>query len=268
MINAQFHGFLNTSPLWIGEEYDIQQFSLPTFPSHSLNPKPIPLKIRFGHQMEYVFKQLVEHSNAYHLVLHNLQISQGKRTLGEIDFILKDLSTGKLIHVELTYKFYIIDPEVSDPTYRLVGPNRRDLFMAKMKKIKQVQFPLLHSEFGSKALAERHIDHSKVEHQCCFKAQLFYPLDNEMVNIGPLNRECSAGHWLRVEDFNSSEFQKAKFYMPSKSEWVIHPMDQVTWRSHSEIMKDINRSLLNEMSPMIWMRNSNAQIVKLFVVWW
>ena len=124
MITAQFQGFLNTPPLWLGEEYEIQQFSLPTVPPQSLNPKPIPLGIRLGHQMEYVFKQLVEYSNVYQVVLHNLQICQGKRTLGEIDFILKDLATDKLVHRELTYKFYIIDPEISEPLHKLIGPNR------------------------------------------------------------------------------------------------------------------------------------------------
>ena len=186
----------------------------------------------------------------------------------KIDFILKDKIRDKLIHLELTYKFYIIDPEILEPVQSLIGPNRRDTFFAKMEKIKNVQFPLLHSEEGSKSLYDNNIDHLAIEHQCCFKAQLFKHFGSADVNIGTLNKNCLAGYWLRFDDFNKPEFANAQFYMPTKSEWVIQPNDEVAWKSHFEIMKDINLRLLKENAPMVWLKNSNAEFKKLFVVWW
>lgn len=267
MTKELFTGFSNTLPLWEKKQFEIQQFEFPSLVLASFQPKPIPTNLRLGHQMEHVFKQLVEDSEVYRVVLYNLPIKNEERTLGEIDFILKDQTTGKFIHVELTYKFYLIDPDISEPVHSLIGPNRRDTFFAKMEKIKNKQFPLIHSEEGAKALHEHHIDHLTMEHQCCFKAQLFQPYGKE-VPIGTLNKDCLAGHWLRFDDFNTPEFAKAQFYMPTKSEWVIEPQDQVAWKSHVEILIDLDQSLLQERAPMLWIKSPTGEFQKVFVVWW
>ena len=268
MIKAQCVGFLNTPPIWEKQQFDIQQFEFPNMELHPFHPTPIPTNLRLGHQIEYVFKQLVEYSEAYEILLHNLPISQGGRTIGEIDFILKNKISQQLIHVELTYKFYLINPEVANPKHQIIGPNQRDMFFIKMEKIKNKQFPLLHSVAGIQALEDNDINHLEIEHQCCFKAQLFYPFENETVNIGSLNKNCMAGYWMRLDDFKKSEFAKYQFYLPTKSEWIIEPNDQVIWKSHVEIMMDINLKLLQKFAPMIWIKKSNTEFEKLFVVWW
>lgn len=268
MTKELFTGFSNTLPLWEKKQFEIQQFEFSSLVLASFHPKPLPTNLRLGHQMEYVFKQLLEHSETYDVVLYNLPIQNDERTLGEIDFILKDRTTEKLIHVELTYKFYLIDTGISEPVHSLIGPNRRDTFFAKMEKIKNKQFPLIHSTEGIKALRGHGIDHSKIEHQCCFKAQLFKPYGDKGINIGELNEDCLAGYWLRLDDFSKPEFADAQFYLPSKTEWVIEPHNQVAWKSHSEIVTDINQSLLQERAPMVWLKNADGEFEKLFVVWW
>ena len=237
MSEAQCLGFLNTPPIWENKQFDIQQFEFPSLSLHSFRAKSIPTNIRLGHQMEHVYKQLVEHSDNYNVVLHNLPIRKEKVTIGEIDFIIKDSINNKFIHVELTYKFYIIDPEISTPIDRLIGPNRRDSFVAKMEKMKNVQFPLLHTEEGAKTLKDKNIDGFTIKHQCCFKAQLFYPYGSKDIDIGPLNANCLVGYWLRFDDFNIPHFAIAQYYIPSKSEWVIEPNDQVDWKSHVENLR-------------------------------
>lgn len=268
MIRALCDGFLNTPPLWRNEQFGIQQFEFPSVDFDTLQTKPLPTNLRLGHQMEYVFKQLVEASGAYTVAVHNLPITKGGITKGEIDFVLKKPSTKQLIHVELTYKFYLIDPTISEPIHQLIGPNRRDTFFAKMEKIKHKQFPLLHTEEGTKAVQERDIAPSSIEQQCCFKAQLFEPYGSKTNTLGAFNRDCLAGYWLRFNDFNTADFGKAQFYMPTKSEWVIAPHDQVAWKSHSEILSEVGPSLLQERAPMLWVKKSDTEFEKLFVVWW
>ena len=268
MIKAQCSGFLNTPSLWEEEQFDVQQFEFPSLVMKSFQPKPLPSNIRLGHQVEYIFKQLVEFSEVYDLVLYNLPIRQGKNTLGEIDFILKNKTSKQLIHVELTYKFYLIIPEITEPIHSLIGPNKRDTFFTKMEKIKNKQFPLLHSPEGAESLANLKIDHLKIKHQCCFKAQLFQPYGSKAINIRPLNKDCLSGYWLRFDDFNKPEFTKARFYLPTKSEWIIEPNNQVEWKSHVEIMSDINLRLLKEFAPLVWLKTPKGEFEKLFVVWW
>jgi len=261
-------GFLNTPPLWKNEQFGIQQFELPLHDLVDFVPRAIPSKIRLGHQMEYIFKQLIEHCPNYEIVLHNLLVKNGNRTIGEIDFILKDVQTAKLIHIELTYKFYIINPEISEPIHQLMGPNRRDMFFTKMDKIKNQQFKLLHSEEGSKALAYHTIDHTKIRHLTCYKAQLFEPYGSKYLNIRPLNTNCITGYWLRFDDFNSDEFKKYSFYIPNKSKWVIEPDANVEWIPHFKTLMEVNLRMLKENAPMIWMKKSESEFEKFFVIWW
>lgn len=268
MDKAKHIGFLNTPPLWENQQFDIQQFEFPSLALQSFQPMTIPENLRLGHQVEYIFKQLVEYTEAYNVILYNIPIRQEKNTLGEIDFILKNKTSNQLIHVELTYKFYLIDPEILEPIQSLIGPNRNDTFFLKMEKIKHKQFPLLHSLAGIKTLQDHNIDHLKIEHQCCFKAQLFQPYGSKEINIRNLNKGCLVGYWLRLDDFNQPEFANAQFYLPTKSEWIIEPNDQVVWQSHIKILMEINLRLIKKTAPMIWLKDTKGAFEKLFVVDW
>lgn len=266
MIKAQCLGFLNTPPLWRGNQFDIQQFNFPDLKLNTIQPEALPQNLRLGHQVEHIFKQLIEQSNSYNILVYNLPIRHEKRTLGEIDFILQDNINNKLIHVELTYKFYIIDTDITDPIQRLIGPNRRDTFFLKKEKIKNIQFPLLHAHEGIEALAKLGIDHKAIEHQCCFKAQLFIPYGQKTTQIEPFNKDCITGLWLRFDDFDNPEFQKAQFYIPTKSEWIIEPHDEVSWQSHQESITDIRQRLVRGHAPMVWCKAQKNSIKKIFIL--
>jgi len=268
MKKEQHLGFYNIPPLWEEEEFGIRQFHFPTIDFKNFAPKSWPLNIRLGHQVEYIFEQLIAHSDEYKILVHNLQIQREKITLGEIDFVLRDKRTDRLIHVELTCKFYIIDTDIQESIHRLIGPNKRDSFYQKMNKIKKVQFPLLHSIEGVNALSHIKINHSEIEHQSCFKAQLFQPFGHQALDIAPFQTDCIAGYWIRRADFDNPDFSKATYYLPSKSEWIILPHHQVQWKSFTEIKKEINLHLDKEYAPMLWMKTGNSDIQKLFVVWW
>jgi len=262
----QAEGFLQTPPLWDNRQFEIEQFDFPEIDLTNFNVEAVSQKLRLGHQMEYIFKQLVLHSNKYEILLHNLPIKDGNRTIGEIDFILKDGQTGTLIHIELTYKFYIIDSQIADPIHRLIGPNKRDTFFAKMEKIKNKQFQLIHSEEGSKALNKIQIDHKLIEHQACCKAQLFTPFQLKERSIKPLNKACICGYWLHFEDLKAAYFKSFQFYIPMKSEWVIEPHDDVKWNSYFKACTNINQHILKENAPMVWLRKADAEYEKFFVV--
>lgn len=264
----QFKDFLNTPPIWENTQFGIKQFEFPAVDLSDFTPTPIPGNLRLGHQMEIVCKQLLANSSRFEILVFNLPIREGKQTLGEIDFILKDVETEQLIHVELTYKFYIIDPNISEPIHQLIGPNKRDAFFMKMEKIKNKQFTLLHSEAGKKALANLDIDASNLVHQTCFKVQLFKPYKADIVQLEPLNENCVVGYWLRMSGFTGDAFTSYQFYMPNKSQWVLTPNDTFEWMSYADIVLKIEQQLVKQNSPLIWMKKSESEYEKFFVVWW
>lgn len=264
----KYLGFLSTPPLWINTQFGIAQFEFPEMDLSTFVPKPIPERIRLGHRMEDVCKQLIEFHPDYEILIHNLPIKDGKRTIGEIDFILRESNSQRLVHVELTYKFYIINPEISEPIHRLMGPNKRDMFFTKMEKIKNEQFQLLHVPQGVAALGKIGIDHKEVTHKVCYKAQLFRSYGANTSHIRPLNPECICGFWLPFDDFKANHFKDFEFFIPFKSDWVIEPHGAVNWISHYETLLEVNLRMIKENAPMVWMRNSETEFEKFFVVWW
>ena len=267
-LKKQIVGFLNTPPIWNGFQFNVKQFNFPKIDITTFKPEAIPNNIRLGHQMEYVFKQLISQSSKYRILLHNLPIRREKQTLGEIDFILENIETKTPIHIELTYKFYIINPVEAEPIKCLMGPNKRDMFLAKMDKIKRKQFALIHSPEAIKALKEIGITQTSIEQQVCYKAQLYVPYTSNHLNIHPLNTQCICGYWLSLTNFDVSEFKEYQFYIPNKSEWVITPHNQVLWSSHNEIIEVINQELKKEKAPMVWMKKTETEFEKFFVIWW
>lgn len=268
MLLQQCIGFINTPPLWVNEQFGLQQFAFPELQLKHFQPEPIPERIRLGHQMEYLCKQLLAYDTQYDVVLHNLPVRAGKQTIGEIDFILREQATHALVHVELTYKFYIIDTNITAPVHQLMGPNRRDMFFTKMEKIKKEQIPLLRSAPAVSALEQMGLSTEQIDHQVCYKAQLFHPYGINKVHIRPLNKDCIFGFWLKFEDFKRKEFSSYSYYIPFKSQWVVAPHENVSWSSHFEILMDINLRMIQERAPMVWMRKANGLYEKLFVVWW
>lgn len=268
MSQGQIQGFSETPPLWKDKQFGLKQFQFPAFDIEKCGVLEIPDGLRLGHQMEYVFEHLVVQSGRYEVVLRNLPVLEGKTTVGEIDFILKNLEREEVVHVELTYKFYVIDPSISEPIHRLLGPNRRDMFFAKLDKIKTAQLPLVHRPEIKERLSDLKLDLDTLSQQVCFKAQLFVPFETPNIGIRPLNKKCIVGYWLRLEVLEQAAFAAFQYYIPFKKEWVIPPKENVGWISHFEMLMEVNVRLLKKNAPMLWIRRSDGDYDKCFVVWW
>lgn len=269
-------GFMDTAPLWKNEQFNLLQFKIPQISLESFIPKPIPTNLRLGHQIEHIFKQLLDHSENYTVLAHNIQIKKGNNTIGEIDFIVEhkgvDIrfreSIKKILHIELTYKFYIIDPNISDPIHRLMGPNRKDMFFTKMEKTRDKQLPLLFTKEGKEALKSLSISTENIVQQTAFLGQLFTPYNKKIPCIRPLNIECISGFWISFDNFSKDPFKQYTYYIPQKYEWLHKPHKDVVYRSHYNILLDINMKHINQRSPMVWIKKATTVFEKCFVVWW
>lgn len=269
-------GFIETAPLWKNEQFNLQQFEMPLLSLENFTPQAIPTNLRLGHQIEYIFRQLLDHSPNYNVLAHNIQIKKEKETIGEIDFIVEQKSADirfresikKLLHIELTYKFYIIDPNISEPIHRLMGPNRKDMFFTKMTKTRDKQLPLLHTKEGKKALKSLSISTENILQKIAFLGQLFTPYNKDIPNIRPLNKKCIVGFWVSFDTFNQGIFKEYTYYIPQKYEWLHKPHQEVIYKSHYDTLLEINMRHINQRSPMVWIKKSDAIFEKCFVVWW
>jgi len=261
-------GIIQTPPLWLKQQFGLKQFDLPEIDATQISAYTPPTNLRLGHQVEHIISHLLRADPTYDIILQNVQLKRDQITIGEIDYILKEKSTGRYIHLELACKFYLVDPKISEPVYRLIGPNRRDMFFTKMEKIKEHQFPLLYTQEGLQVLEENHIDVHKINQEVLFLGNLFMPYQKATPSIRPLNTSCIVGSWISWSDFSAVEFGKDFFYLPQKFEWIHLPHDGVNWLSYEAARMEVNLRLLRESSPMVWRKRKEGLIEKLFVVWW
>ncbi|AWH75414.1 hypothetical protein DCS32_14955 [Dokdonia sp. Dokd-P16] len=263
------NGFLATPPLWTQTAFGLSQFEMPSINLSTFIAQPIPSKLRLGHQIEFIFKQLLDHTERYTVLAHNIQILRGKNTIGELDFIVEDrFRESKKIHIELTYKFYILDDTIKEPIHRLIGPNRKDSFFTKMEKTRDKQLPLIFTPEGRSTLSTININPDELEQQTYFLAQLFKPYGKLSTIIEPLNEQCIVGYWIRMEDFNNCDFKRYSFYIALKNEWLHEPHLDRDYIDHKNVLKLIVDKHIDKRAPLLWVKKENNMLEKCFVVWW
>ncbi|MCX7549677.1 DUF1853 family protein [Xanthomarina sp. F2636L] len=264
-LNLQYQGFANTQNLWVEHEvYHLQQFVLPSKTSIVFN-EPLPKNIRLGKRVEqFVFHQLKQQSQIS-IVFQNLQIQQEKHTLGEMDTLI--LMDKKPVHLEIIYKFYLYDDSVgTSELEHWIGPNRKDSLIQKLDKLKNKQLPLLYHPETLKYLEKHNIHVDDIQQQVLFKAQLFVPFNKTTYNFKLINPDCLMGFYLKQEEL--SQFKMAKFYIPSKANWLIEPHAQVSWLTYTLFMQTVSPILEKKTAPLVWIKSPNGELKKCFVVWW
>tara|TARA_R110002050_G_scaffold136014_5_gene259195 strand:+ start:1024 stop:1839 length:816 start_codon:yes stop_codon:yes gene_type:complete len=265
---SYYRAFFKTPPLWIGELEGLRQFVLPELNFENLEMGRLPSNVRLGHKIEHIFLKLIQHSTQYNVIAHNIPIRKEKTSLGEIDFLLQDVDSHKFMHVELTYKFYVVTGEATKIECQLIGPNRSDSFLAKKERIVNHQIPLLRTPEATSVLQGLHIRTSELLHRVCFKSQIFIPFTTREVDLAPFNSDCICGRWIPLQQFKSPWFLEQRYYLPSKPEWLLEPHQGVDWLGHNEILDLISIGLENKKSPLLWMQSADFTIEKLFIVWW
>jgi len=262
LTQQRFYGFLKTPFLWSHKLLELQQFQS-SEKGITIDEK-IPNAIRLGNYVERLVSHQLNHDERIQILKENTQIISNKITLGEIDCLL--LQYQQPIHLEIAYKFYLYDASVGTSFLEhWIGPNRRDSLLLKLNKIKEKQFPLLYSTQCESLLEELNLNAKDIQQQTFFKAQLFVPY-SKTIEFPLLNRKCIYGFYISSKEL--SNFQECKFYIPKKLDWIIDPHTQVDWMNFNNVNKRIQEFHQKQSAPLCWMKQSNGEIVKMFVVWW
>lgn len=267
-MDKAYQGFLKSRLIWTGDAFGMTQFELP-ISSVDISKLPlVPTDRRLGHQAEFVFLQLLMSSIEFEVLAHSIQLIGNKRTLGELDYIVRNVQTKEVLHIELTYKFYIVDKAIPEPIDQIIGPNRKDTFVYKLNKTRDKQLPLLYSEPSRITLEEMGLDIASIIQKVAFYAHIFVPYDDRIFHVEKLNEDCLAGFWVTREQMEVEVFKICVYYRPSKSEWLHIPHDKVQWKSYHEIMDEICSSLDEGRSVMLWKSNGSrrdSEIERFFV---
>lgn len=265
-IQRQYQGYLSTPLLWTGfDVLNLKQLELPVINTNIFENEVVTDNLLLGMRVErFVMSELNQHKNIT-ILAENVQIQNEKITIGEIDCLLKQDNT--FIHLEIIYKFYLYDCSVGDSEIEhWIGPNRNDSLVKKLIKLKDKQLPLIYAEKAEPLLKSLNILKEKLKQYVYFKAQLFTPYEEDSVPFKHLNKDCVKGFYIHVSKIN--EFNDCKFYIPTKSNWLIDIQLTVNWISFEAFTSKITALTTQKKSPLCWIKHPNGMTQKFFVIWW
>lgn len=162
---------------------------------HALNLRP---NLRLGHYFEDLLAFWLgdEGWHEFMLIGHGIQRMDGKRTLGELDFLLENLDTGQIEHWEVCVKFYLGEGRLNAADW--VGLQRQDTLGRKLHHLQQQQF------------AVRRIQGLTIDRRrAVVKGRLFWPtvLPQQQGAIDWLNPTHLRGNWQQHAPRLGSEGQ-------------------------------------------------------------
>jgi len=264
--HLQYQGYLTTDNIFNRENNPFSQNLFEKIECTSPVEINVPTHLMLGKRVEVFFKKQVTEANKYEILYENTQIQSAKRTIGELDFILRDKQTLECKHIEVSYKFYLFDPLTKGKEIdKWIGPNRRDTLAKKVSKLSTHQFPML---YKSETKEKINIDFSHTSQEVFFKAQLFIPHSSADQIFKSINPDAICGTYVTFEEFKTSKFKDFEFFIPEKQDWLISPIENTTWHFYMHIIKTLKESIQNEKSLLLWCRDINARKSKFFVTWW
>lgn len=160
------------------------------------------LGIRFEALLSFWLNDDCGEWHDFELLAKNIQLKDGKRTIGEVDFVIGNKITGEIEHWELSLKFYL--GEAALRPYEWRGLNDRDTFGRKIKHTLEKQFNV--DQIDLPELGKRTID----KRVAIFKGRLFYP-----DQVTDSAKETSSS-WLHPEHLQGS--------------WGYRLPTEVSWR--------------------------------------
>ncbi len=270
-VKDQFKGFIETPEIFAENgifEYPLFK-TLNRVPQISdFKPSAPPASV-LGKRMEDFFAQYITHFTPEEILIQNKQVIQGKNTVGEIDFLLKDTSSEVISHVEMIFKFYLFDPDSGTSELdHLIGPNKRDSLNQKLKRLQKRQFPLLFHPATKDLLSSLKIDAEQVVQKMCFKAWIFLPLNMKDIEMSQINPETLSGYWIKAEEFTPKAYGENRFFIPGKFYWPVDPEVNEVWKSYKVIKEELHTLLQKKFAPLIWMKTPEGNYERFFVVWW
>jgi hypothetical protein len=222
-------------------------------------------KIPLGKRVERFFEFYIQNSNRYELTNHNIQIIEDKNTIGEIDFIIKDIKKDKYKHIELVYKCYLYDDSCETELERYIGPNRDDTLIKKLTKLESKQFPLLYHPITKKYLKD--IDIDEVGQELCLFANIFLPKRLYDVQLPLINNSAIKGFYIDFEEFKQDEYKTLQYHLPHRYDWVTIPNANYPYISYAEVFEEVEYFIKFKKSSLIWMKEGNTY-KRFFITLW
>lgn len=183
-----------------------------------------------GSYFESLWRFYLTHSQRYELITANLQIHHEGITQGEMDFLVFDTVSHKILHQEVAVKFYLGTSKGIGSTH-WVGPNARDRLDLKLAHLQEKQLPFA-GQPRTRDILKAQYNITALQSQVLLKGILFLPASSHSLSIAPqINPHHQGGRWCHytqlIEILNRD----------LDGEYYWQELDKPDWLS-SSLMRD------------------------------
>lgn len=169
------------------------------------NPKPLLTHLengqsqRLGHYFERLFHYALASILEWPVLLRNTPVRDSTgRTLGELDFVVRNPSSGQLTHIEVAVKFYLGYVDGGETTW--FGPNAHDRLDLKTRRMIDHQCRMTERAETRVMLGTHELD-SPVTPAMALPGNLFYPAFGPQASAPSwAHTQHERGYWIRHSD--------------------------------------------------------------------
>jgi len=165
-----------------------------------------------GKRFECFVQFWLEISPNFELLDCNVVLYDAKQTLGEADFFMRALATNKIIHLEVSVKFYLGINDLSQ-MHNWYGTSLRDRLDIKFNRLKNHQTQL------AKKFPEQ-MPYAIDEAWCLLKGRMFYPHTQQETQAF-FAEDCPHGTWKTVDKHTNAK----QFVSLHKQQWLTEITD-------------------------------------------
>jgi hypothetical protein len=169
-------------------------------------------RFRVGQYFEGLVLYWLERIRRLKIVAQNQQLFVGNQTVGEIDFLFED-EAGELTHWETAVKYYLHYPAENTTGSHFIGPNAKDNFEKKCRRLLEYQLPLSETHFPE-----------VVRRVAFVKGIIFY--NPHLPASTPLPERMSPAHlkgvWLYFSelDWLKTQYSDTVYQIREKPDWL------------------------------------------------
>lgn len=138
------------------------------------NPQPLMDRLarrpsnRLGLYFEELYGYALTDLLGQRILAQNLPVRLNGRTLGELDFLVHDRASDRIVHHEIAVKFYMGWGGPTTPDNPRLpgwyGPDTRDQLCSKLQRLREHQIPLWQSDAGRQCLRDLGLAQPQASH--------------------------------------------------------------------------------------------------------
>ncbi len=206
---------------WCTEQYHLHEpwlVELDQYPKPLLDFLDIEKPLLLGKLFEALVAFWIMESEHFTLIERNIQFFTGKRTSGEMDFLLRSEESGNLIHLEVACKYYL-GSQNSGKWLNWIGPNGKDNLFLKMEKTKRQFSPDLLAKMVEKNFI---FEGQLVENHFLLKGYFFQPFQilGGFVKPFAANAHYHGGWYLRLSELGHFASDLKQWLILPKKSWM------------------------------------------------